>query len=217
MNAKRLAILAVLALGPTAAFAAKPMTADFQVVTGSSPGYRQSGGKAAVTAWATRTKASMSSHIRGLVRRANGQPVGVGHRGASYAEWAVALPQGASVRMIRAGQYHGQTESGGEFSMDGFDQDVDVTAVSQTSVHDLSSEADLDRRIAGDHVGIKFDGRLHSTALSGDAGEISFKLPHGTRTLEIVRYSGGQEVGGSSGYPLGRHFTLQWPEAKAAQ
>ena len=215
MNAKSLLAIAALALAPTAVYAAKPMTNDFQVVSGGSAGWRQSGGQGAVKRWAANTKASMSSHIRGLVRRANGQQVGVGHGGASYANWAVALPQGASVRMIRAGQYHGQTESGGEFSMDGFDQDVDVTAVSQTSVHDLSSEAQLDQRIAGDHVGIKFDGRLHSTVLSGDAGEISFKLPHGTRTLEIVRYSGGSEVGGSGGYPLGRHFTLNWPEPKA--
>lgn len=213
MTAKSL-LVAVLALLPLAsAEAAKPPSGEVANVTGYSA-YRQRGNGRQM---ADATKASMDRHVRGLIRSANGTTIGTGRGGAAHASLFFTLPVGGNVRMVRAGQYHsGGVETGATISMDGIDDDLELSLAGQMSVHDLATQQQFDARAADDHFGIKFDGRLAASGPSGPAMSHTLTLPYGTKSVQYVRLnSRGGEVGGVSGYPAGRDFTLQWPTAKA--
>lgn len=211
MTAKTL-LVAVLALFPVAvassADAAKPMSGDVAVVGPfSASGTR--GPRAQLVAGRKPGVGQYTQRVMGL---------GMGHGGAAVQTLYVNLPVGGRVAMRRPATYSSNGETSSTIAFEGFDDDADVTLLGSTSVHDITAgdTTTLPDRIANDRFRIKLGGQTVHTGLSGLVAEHTFKIPHGTPTLEYVRVERSGAEHGQDGYKA-RLVNLEWPTAKASQ
>jgi hypothetical protein len=206
------AVLAVLALAGTAtageptARLARPRSGRVAVVRPYQLVHRT----AALADVVAERKAEIAAEIEGKL--------GSGH-GAAFHELVIDLPMGASVEVVRRGNY--DPSAGVDVNpiirLRGFGGDVEAVHLGSVSVHHIKGAdraanlARYEELLRTDTMAIEVDGRrVVDRSRSGKVGEHAIVLPAGSRAIEYIRQLANGGERDASGYKMGRLIELLW-------